>query len=54
MLKYLSQTRGFKKIGIIYADNAYGHIFRDKLRENSPKFGYQALGRANRQGYEAC
>ncbi len=44
MLKYLSQTRGFKKIGIIYADNAYGHIFRDKLNGNSPRFGYQVVG----------
>jgi len=44
MMKYLSQTRGFKKIGIIYADNAYGYIFRDKLKENSSRFGYQVVG----------
>lgn len=44
ILKYLAQNRGSKKIGIIYADNAYGHIFRDKLRENSSRFGYGITG----------
>ena len=43
MMKYLSQTRGFKKIGLIYADNSYGHIFRDKIKENSSRFGFTAV-----------
>lgn len=44
MLKYLVQTRGLKRIGIIYADNAYGYMFRDKLRENAPKLGCEIAG----------
>lgn len=42
--RYLSQVRGFKKIGIIYADNAYGHLLRDKYREHASKFGYEMMG----------
>ena len=44
MLRYLTQTRGFKRIGIMYADNEYGYIFRDKLKENSARFGYEVAG----------
>jgi ABC-type branched-subunit amino acid transport system substrate-binding protein len=43
MLKYLSEKRGFKKMAVLYADNAYGYIFRDKLRENSTRLGYQVV-----------
>jgi branched-chain amino acid transport system substrate-binding protein len=44
MLRYLSEKRGFKKMAVLYADNAYGYIFRDKLKENSQKLGYQVVG----------
>ena len=43
MLKYLSEKRAFKKMAVLYADNAYGYIFRDKLKENSGKLGYQVM-----------
>ena len=44
MMKYLAQTRGFRKLGLIYADNAYGHIFLEKMKENSSRFGFQVAG----------
>ena len=44
MYKYLAQTRGFKKIGIIYADNSYGQLFRDRLKEKATQLGYAVTG----------
>jgi len=44
MYKYLAQTRGFKKMGIIYADNSYGQLFRDKLKEKATQLGYAVTG----------
>jgi ABC-type branched-subunit amino acid transport system substrate-binding protein len=44
MMKYLTQTRGFNKIGLIYADNAYGHIFLNKIKENASRFGFTVAG----------
>jgi branched-chain amino acid transport system substrate-binding protein len=44
MLQYLAKKRGFKKIAILYADNAYGRIFRDKLREYAGRVGYETAG----------
>jgi branched-chain amino acid transport system substrate-binding protein len=44
MLQYLAQKRGFRKIAILYADNAYGRIFRDKLKEYAVRFGYETAG----------
>lgn len=42
--KYLAQKRGFKKIAIVYADNNYGQLFRDRLKEKAVEFGYQVSG----------
>ena len=44
MMKYLAQVKGFKKIGLIYADNAYGRIFLNKIKENAPRFGFTVAG----------
>jgi branched-chain amino acid transport system substrate-binding protein len=44
MYKYLAQTRGFKKMGIIYADNSYGQLVRDRLKEKATQLGYAVTG----------
>lgn len=44
MARYLSQVRGFKRIGIIYADNAYGDLFKNKYRQNASNFGFEMVG----------
>jgi branched-chain amino acid transport system substrate-binding protein len=44
MYRYLAQTRGLKKIGIIFADNAYGQLFRDRLKEKANQLGYTVTG----------
>ena len=44
MYKYLAQTRGFKKMGMIYADNSYGQLFRDRLKEKATLLGYAVTG----------
>ena len=40
IIKYLTKTRGIKKIGILHADNSYGYLFRDKLNESSNRMNY--------------
>ena len=44
IFKYLVQSRGLTKIAIIYADNNYGQVFRDRLKERSSQFGYVVTG----------
>jgi ABC-type branched-subunit amino acid transport system substrate-binding protein len=44
MYKYLVQTRGFKKLSIIYADNDYGRLFRNRLEEKATQLGYAVTG----------
>ena len=40
MLRYLTRTRGFKKIGIVHDANIYGQFFLDRLKEHAGEFGY--------------
>jgi branched-chain amino acid transport system substrate-binding protein len=44
MYRYLAQTRGFKRLGILYADNDYGQLFRNRLREKANPLGYTVTG----------
>ena len=44
MLRYLSQTRGFKKIAIVHDANIYGQFFLDRLKEHAAEFGYTITG----------
>ncbi len=44
MLRYLSQTRGFKKIAIVHDANIYGQYFLDRLKEHAGEFGYTITG----------
>ena len=44
MLRYLSETRGFKRIGIVHDANVYGRYFLDRLLEYAPRFGYAVAG----------
>ena len=44
MLRYLTQTRGFKKIGIVHDANIYGQFFLDRLKEHASEFGYTIAG----------
>jgi len=43
MLKYLATDLGFERIGIVYADNVYGHLFRDQLHAQSDALGYEVV-----------
>lgn len=44
MLRYLSKTRGFRRIAIAHDPNAYGLTFRDALRKHAAGFEYQVAG----------
>jgi ABC-type branched-subunit amino acid transport system substrate-binding protein len=44
MFRYLAETRRFTRIGIVHDENVYGRFFLDRLREYSPKFGYEMVG----------
>lgn len=44
MLRYLAQTRGLKRIGIIHDENVYGRYFLDRLNEYAARFGYTVAG----------
>ena len=41
MFRYLSKTRGLKRLAIAHDPNAYGVTFRDALRQHAPRFGYE-------------
>ncbi len=43
MLKYLVNERGYRKLYIAYADNAYGYLFRDALRAGGAALGYEVV-----------
>lgn len=43
MLKYLVNERGYRKLAIAYADNAYGYLFRDALRAEGAALGYEVV-----------
>ncbi len=44
MFRYLARTRGFRRLAIAYADNAYGRFFLDRLNEYASRFGYLVAG----------
>jgi ABC-type branched-subunit amino acid transport system substrate-binding protein len=44
MFRYLSETRGFRRLAIAHDPNAYGLTFRDALRAHAARFGYQVVG----------
>lgn len=46
MFRYLSETRGLRRIAIAHDPNAYGLTFRDALRQHAARFGYQVVGEA--------
>ncbi len=41
MLRYLSESRGRKRIAVIHDPNAYGSYFRDRARDLAAQLGYQ-------------
>jgi branched-chain amino acid transport system substrate-binding protein len=44
MFRYLSTTRGLRRLAIAHDPNAYGLLFRDALREHAARFEYQVAG----------
>jgi len=44
MLRYLTQDRGIKHIGVVYANNAYGQYFASRASLFSSTFGYNLVG----------
>jgi ABC-type branched-subunit amino acid transport system substrate-binding protein len=44
MFRYLSATRGLRRLAIAHDPNAYGLLFRDALREHAARFEYQVAG----------
>jgi ABC-type branched-subunit amino acid transport system substrate-binding protein len=44
MMTYLVQKRKFTRIGLVYADNAYGRIFLDGVKRNCKKYGIEITG----------
>jgi ABC-type branched-subunit amino acid transport system substrate-binding protein len=44
MFRYLSTTRGLKRLAIAHDPNAYGVTFRDALRQHASRFGYEVAG----------
>lgn len=44
MWRYLTESRGFLRFGIVYADNVYGQFFRDRLAEYAQRDGRQLTG----------
>ena len=44
MLRYLSETRGFTRIGIVHDVNVYGRFFLERLHGYAPRFAYSVSG----------
>jgi ABC-type branched-subunit amino acid transport system substrate-binding protein len=44
MLRYLSHTRGFRRIAVIHDPNVYGRYFLDRVRELAGELGYAFVG----------
>ena len=44
MLRYLVETRGVKRIGVIHAANIYGQYFVDRARDLAGELGYTFVG----------
>jgi ABC-type branched-subunit amino acid transport system substrate-binding protein len=43
MFRYLATTRGARRIAIAHDPNAYGLTFRDALRQDASRFGYEVV-----------
>jgi ABC-type branched-subunit amino acid transport system substrate-binding protein len=41
MFRYLSTTRGLRRLAIAHDPNAYGVMFRDALAQHASRFGYE-------------
>jgi ABC-type branched-subunit amino acid transport system substrate-binding protein len=44
MFRYLSETRGLRRLAIAHDPNTYGLLFRDLLQQHAARFGYQVAG----------
>ena len=44
MFRYLAKERGLRRIAIAHDPNAYGTLFRDRLRDHAAPFGYECAG----------
>jgi len=44
MLRYLSQTRGLKRIAVIHDPNVYGRFFLERVRNGAGELGYDFVG----------
>jgi ABC-type branched-subunit amino acid transport system substrate-binding protein len=44
MLRHLTRSLGLRRLGLVYADNAYGQYFRDRLQALSGSLGYGVAG----------
>lgn len=44
MLRYLANTRGFRRIAVVHAPNIYGEYFARRAKELAPEFGYKFVG----------
>ena len=44
MLRYLSQSRGLKRIAVVHDPNVYGRFFLDRTRDLADELGYQFVG----------
>lgn len=43
ILRYLAEDVGVKKVGVIYASNAYGQYFASRARLFAPELGYEVV-----------
>jgi len=43
MLRYLAEDVGVKRLGVLYANNAYGHYFASRAQVFSDELGYQVV-----------
>lgn len=44
MLRHLTRSLGLRRLGLVYADNAYGQYFRERLQALSGDLGYDIAG----------
>jgi len=44
MLRYLAEERGADRIGVVYANNAYGQYFASRANKFGTEFGYDVVG----------
>lgn len=46
MLRYLANTRDFRRIAVVHAPNIYGEYFAGRAKELATEFGYEFVGSA--------